>query len=97
MHVTGSAWREPRNSGAYIRMCWDSRCSCRARACGSTSVRERVTTLEVLASSEERIRSEVEQRERSEQLLAEEVRQRAEAEAKLAAALAEIERLRGGG
>lgn len=95
MHVTGSVWREPRNSGAYIRMCWDSRCSC--RACGSTSVRERVTTLGVLASSEERIRSEVEQRERSEQLLAEEVRQRAEAEAKLAAALAEIERLRGGG
>jgi hypothetical protein len=95
MHVTGSAWREPRNSGAYIRMCWDSRCSC--RACGSTSVRERVTTLGVLASSEERIRSEVEQRERSEQLLAEEVRLRIEAEAKLAAALAEIERLRGGG
>lgn len=66
---------------------------------------ERVTTLEgMLASSEERIRSEVEQRERSERLLAEEVRLRAEearlrieAETKLAAALAEIERLRGGG
>jgi len=58
---------------------------------------ERITTLEgMLASSEERIRGEAEQRESSERLLAEEVRLRVEAETKLAAALAELERLRGG-
>ena len=58
---------------------------------------ERITTLEgMLASSEERIRGEAEQRESSERLLAEEVRLRIEAETKLAAALAELERLRGG-
>jgi Uma2 family endonuclease len=57
---------------------------------------ERIATLEgMLANAEERIRSEAEEREQEVRLREEEARLRAEAEARLAAALAELEKLRG--
>lgn len=57
---------------------------------------ERITTLEgMLATAEERIRSEAAQRETGLRSLVEEVRLRAEAETKLAVVLEELARLRG--